>query len=167
MGEIVADNILLVDDESAILNSLRRCLTVRDEFHDPGGYIFHLTTDPAEALRWAENIEFDMVVSDYRMPTMDGVTLLTELSLVQPDMTAIILSGMTDMAGLIRAINQAQIYRFLPKPWDDYDLRATVASALAQHHLQRNHRLLEAKYQEQLAANKALRTELEALRGPR
>lgn len=129
--------LLLVDDEPHILSALQRCLLGRDEFQDVvPDYRIISHTSTSKALQEAETTAIDLVLCDYRMPQMDGVTFLNELRYIQPDITAIILSGMADLQGVIRAINEARIYRFIPKPWDDYELRATVAGVLAFRQLQ-------------------------------
>ncbi|HEY9104639.1 response regulator [Chitinimonas sp.] len=137
--------LLLVDDEPNVLAALKRCLSVRDEFDSREcDYQFSAYTNPHEALQIAEQQPFDLVISDYRMPQMDGVRFLTELRLLQPDCISLILSGMTDLEGLIRAINLAGIYRFVNKPWNDMELRACVSGALAQQRLtQENQRMAD------------------------
>ncbi|SMC22769.1 Response regulator receiver domain-containing protein [Andreprevotia lacus DSM 23236] len=127
--------LLLVDDEPNILSALRRVLLARDDFGDAPDYQIHLFTSPQEALQASEHEHFDLVLSDYRMPEMSGVAFLTDFRYLQPDCIRIILSGMTDLQGLIAAINEVEIYRFLPKPWNDFELRSTIAGALRYQHL--------------------------------
>ncbi|MHB0991858.1 MAG: response regulator [Burkholderiales bacterium] len=123
--------IMLVDDEENILNALRRVLSGRNPVE---GENLHYTVEtfisPQAALARAEESAFDLVVSDYRMPEMSGIKFLKALKQIQPDMTRIILSGYADLAGLVSAINEAEIFRFLSKPWDDFDLRLAVSQAL-------------------------------------
>lgn len=142
---MIMAKLLIVDDEPHILSALRRCLSGRDEFQDVAlEYQIVLHSATAAALQEAEETGFDLVLCDYRMPMMDGVTFIKELRYLQPDITAIILSGMADLQGVVRAINEAGIHRFIPKPWDDYELRATVAGALAFRQLQiENQRLAD------------------------
>ena len=61
---------------------------------------------------------------------MDGVTLLSRCLAAQPEAPRLIISGYADLNALIAAINQAQIYRFIAKPWNDYELVTTIAQAL-------------------------------------
>lgn len=117
-------HILLVDDEENILHALQR-LFKRD------GYEVESYTNATEALKRARAAEFDLVMSDYRMPGMDGVFFLTALKQIQPHAMRLLVSGYTDLDALLGAINEAQIFHFIAKPWSDYDLRATVAHALA------------------------------------
>jgi two-component system, probable response regulator PhcQ len=116
--------ILLVDDEENILHALQRLFK-------SDGYEVETYTNATEALKRARAAEFDLVISDYRMPGMDGVFFLTELKHIQPHAMRLLVSGYTDLDALLGAINEAQIFHFIAKPWIDYDLRTTVAHALA------------------------------------
>lgn len=130
------NRILLVDDEKNILTALRRVLSsgirVDDEIQEVSVELFD---KPAEALKRAELNSFDLVISDYRMPEMTGVAFLRAFRRIQPDAARIILSGYADLAGLVGAINEAGIYRFISKPWNDYDLRLAISQTLAYKNL--------------------------------
>lgn len=129
--------IMLVDDEANILKALRRVLGATP--CACGGTVFRLQietfTEPEAALARAAQVPFELVLSDYRMPGMDGVAFLSAFKGLQPDAVRLILSGYADLNALVGAINQAQIYRFLSKPWNDYELVSTVAQALAYRQL--------------------------------
>ena len=137
--------LLLVDDEPHILSALRR-LFVADN------YEVETCPDAASALARAGEAEFDLVISDYRMPEVDGVSFLTIFRTLQPDAMRLILSGYTDMDALFGAINDAWIYRFINKPWHDAELRATVRQALEHRNvLLENRRLADQlRAQEQI-----------------
>ena len=100
--------ILLVDDEVAILDGLRRQLRKR--------FTVHTATGGAEALELLRSQPVTVVVSDMRMPQMDGATLLAEVRSRYPDVVRILLTGQADTQSAITAVNQGQIYRFLTKP---------------------------------------------------
>jgi DNA-binding NtrC family response regulator len=117
------NRIMVVDDEDNILRALRRVLSGNDQDVE-------LFSNPHEALRRVQVAIFDLIISDYRMPDMDGVHFLCEVKKLQPESMRIIISGHADMQGLLGAINEAEIFRFVRKPWDDYDLQATVQNAL-------------------------------------
>jgi two-component system probable response regulator PhcQ len=148
--------IMLVDDEENILRSLRRVLgspdawcgdhsTLDSDAEEVPRNAVEIFTTPHTALaRAKEGVAFDIVISDYRMPEMNGVAFLKALREIQPDTVRIILSGYADMQALIGAINEAQIHRFICKPWDDYTLCADVKQIFRFHQLQvENQRLAD------------------------
>jgi two-component system probable response regulator PhcQ len=124
--------ILAIDDESGVLNALSRLLR-----HTPlvvNGESCYVKIDtfssPHDALARAAEVAYDLVISDYRMPGMDGVELLRRMRDLQPDAARVILSGYTDLNGLIAAINEARIERFVAKPWNDFELVSALAQIL-------------------------------------
>lgn len=129
--------ILIVDDDESILKALRRLLamtpcTVGDETLRLAVDSF---TSPAEALEKARSTPYALVLSDYRMPGMNGVQFLKIFRDLQPDASRLILSGYADLNGLIGAINEAGICRFISKPWNDYELTATLGQVLTMREL--------------------------------
>jgi two-component system, probable response regulator PhcQ len=129
--------IMLVDDEPPILKSLQRLLRHAPCSH--GGKTFDLEissfSDPREALEHAQHEPFDLFLSDYRMPGMDGVEFLKEVKKTQPDAARLILSGYADLNALLRAVNDVGIDRFIGKPWNDFELISAIAQSLAHHEL--------------------------------
>jgi two-component system NtrC family sensor kinase len=131
--------ILCVDDERNVLRSLERLFLDDD-------YEILTATSAEEGLRILENNgPFHVVISDYRMPAMDGVEFLKEVYQRWPDTVRIVLSGYADTAAIVSAINEGRIYKFIPKPWDDNELRVTVANALERYALQKHNRELLAE----------------------
>ncbi|MFA6314159.1 MAG: response regulator [Sterolibacterium sp.] len=120
-------HVLVVDDEPNIVNSVRRELSAAS-----GHYRYEVEgfTDPVQALERAASQHFDVVISDYRMPGMDGMAFLKAFAKIQPDCARMVLSGQTDMATLVKMVNETHIYRFIPKPWHDYYLKGSVAQAI-------------------------------------
>jgi len=148
--------IMVVDDEEGIVNSLKRVLK-------PEGYEVVVFTEGGRAIEYARDEKVDLVISDYRMPKMDGVAFLTEFKQSQPDAMRLILSGYTDLDALMGAINQAEIYRFISKPWHDYDLKATISSALAHYEMLNENRRLADQIREQQSRLEQQRVILEKL----
>lgn len=135
--------IMLVDDEENILKALKRTLGKLKEWD------IETYTQPAEALKRATTANFDLFLSDFRMPEMDGVKFLTEVKKLQPESMRLILSGYTDLEALMGAINEAQIFRFITKPWQDYDLVASIMQALHFRDMQVENRRLADQVREQ------------------
>ena len=134
--------LLIVDDEPSVVSALRRmCLNPAAKPALPSPEIVTFTA-PLQALTYVRAHPVDMVIADYRMPDMDGATLLTHVKKLQPDAARLILSACADMDGIIRAINDAGIFRFVSKPWSDGDLRVTIIEVLAHRNLLLENRLL-------------------------
>lgn len=126
------EQLVLVDDEPMMLKALSRLLVRIPCAFDGQVYSLKVVsfTDPLAALAYVEAHAVSLILSDYRMPGMDGVTLLSRCLALQPEAPRLIISGYADLNALIAAINQAQIYRFIAKPWNDYELVTTIAQAL-------------------------------------
>lgn len=158
--------ILLVDDEPNILAALKRMLRHgTDEGLWPALKVESFA-EPAAALARACECRFSLAISDYRMPGMDGVELLSALREQQPECVRVILSGQTDYTGLMDAINRAHIARFIPKPWIERELLFAVRQLLNAHEaLIENKSLadLQRLAQGQLSAQELERRRLERL----
>jgi len=116
--------ILMVDDEENIVNALQRSLRKVADWE------IEIFTSGADAIRRSEVSTFDLFVSDFRMPEMNGVEFLSQAKKLQPNAVRIILSGYTDLEALMGAINEAEIFRFINKPWNDNELILTIEQAL-------------------------------------
>ena len=87
--------------------------------------------------------KYAVIISDYQMPTADGVTYLQFAKQRQPNAMRLVLSAYGDRNSMIKAINQAEVYRYLSKPWDDYEVVAAIKSAIDIYELKsENQRLL-------------------------
>jgi two-component system, probable response regulator PhcQ len=123
--------ILLVDDEPSVLSSLRRTI----HFMPPGTFddAVHVETfdKPELALMRAREAEFDLVISDWRMPVMNGIAFLGELIKIQPKIARLILSGYGEFLSEAEAIKRIRIFHFISKPWNNDELRSLMCRALA------------------------------------
>ncbi len=117
--------ILLVDDEPAVLNALKREL--RPYFPH-----LHTATCAQEALELLKQHPVQMVISDYRMPGMNGADLVIEINRRYPHIMSLILSGQADMNGLSRALNEGDLYKFLLKPWERNYLLQTILQCFSE-----------------------------------
>jgi two-component system, probable response regulator PhcQ len=118
--------ILIVDDELSVLNALLR--TLRREF--PVDQVaIESFQDPEAALLRAGEVDFDLAISDYRMPGLNGADVLQVMKGLQPDAVRVVLSASTERQHILAAVNRAEVFRFLEKPWDGQELIATVRAA--------------------------------------
>lgn len=140
--------LLLVDDEPAILSSLRRLFRL-------AGYRILTAEGGAEGLDLLAAQPVDLVISDMRMPEMDGATFLAEVRRRAPDTLRILLTGYADLSSTVAAINEGEIYRYVAKPWNDQDLTQLVHDALERRALLRENARLDAIAR---AQNEELRT---------
>lgn len=134
--------VMLVDDEVNVLSALRRVLSGIGTTGTRLELEIDTFDNPVEALERACYVPYDLVISDYRMPAMSGVEFLTRFIEVQPTIARLIISGYADLPGLIEAINQVQIFRFIAKPWHDFELKAAVSQALVYRELARENQRL-------------------------
>ncbi|HSV55127.1 MAG TPA: response regulator [Burkholderiaceae bacterium] len=118
--------VLLLDDEPHVIAALKRVL--RSGFG--AGLRVETTTDPEEALALLRDAPFDLVISDFRMPLMSGTEFLQLVRSLQPEAVRIILSASTDGQTLMQAVNDAEVFRYLAKPWVEADLLGQVRQAL-------------------------------------
>ncbi len=123
-----AQTLLLLDDEENILRALARVLR-RD------GYQILSASHAQDAFALLAKHEVQVILSDQRMPEMNGTEFFSQVKDLYPDTIRIVLSGYTDLKSVTDAINQGAIYKFLTKPWDDAHLRATIAQAFQHHSL--------------------------------
>jgi response regulator RpfG family c-di-GMP phosphodiesterase len=140
MTEVAAPvpwTVLCVDDEPNILSALKRSLRSASlKVLTAGG--------GEEALALMAGAPVDLLISDMRMPGMDGAQLLEQVSTRWPQTIRILLTGYADMNAAIAAINRGRIFRYLNKPWDDEELRSSVDQGLELLALTREKERLEA-----------------------
>ena len=120
--------VLLVDDEPHILSALQRCL--RRE-----AYQVTATSSPEEALQLLATERYAVLVTDQRMPTMNGTRLLELAKKTCPETRRLILTGYAEFQATVDAINRGAAARFLTKPWNDEELRHAISEAVSQHEL--------------------------------
>jgi len=151
--------ILCVDDEPSILSALRRL------FRTHGFQVLAAESGQA-GLDILEVEPVDLVISDMRMPQMDGVVFLEHVRTRKPDVPRLLLTGYADVASIVGAINRGEIYRYIAKPWDDNDIVMTVRDALERSALVKEKKRLEAlvlaKNDELTAINASLELRVEA-----
>ncbi len=149
-----APRILCVDDETSILSALKRVFRTQ-------AFTVFTAASGQEGLAVLEKEPIDVVVSDMRMPEMDGAQFLEQVFARWPSTKRILLTGYADAGATIAAINQGKIWRYVAKPWNDVELVLTVQQALAHRNLMEENARLTRLTQEQNEALKELNTGLE------
>jgi DNA-binding NtrC family response regulator len=130
MNDMITDfNIVLVDDEEMVLKSLNSFLNLETEYN-----VFTFTS-AREALTYIKNNDVDLVISDYLMPEMDGITFLGKVKAVKPEVPRIILTGYADKENAIKAINDVGLFHYIEKPWDNNDLLIIIRNGLEKQKL--------------------------------
>lgn len=127
--------ILCIDDEPNVLKALARVFIESD-------YIILFASSGREGLNMLEQEDVQIVIADYRMPEMDGVKFLKEVRQHWPDTVRIMLSGYAEISAVVSAINEGHIYKFIPKPWNDEELKATISNAVERYLLVKKNREL-------------------------
>jgi response regulator RpfG family c-di-GMP phosphodiesterase len=113
--------VLCVDDEPNILRALSWLL--KKEFE------VITSTSGHEALDLVRKDDFDVIISDQRMPEMSGVDFLRETRSIAPRATRILLTGYSDQEAVLRSVNESEIFRYITKPWDITELPKVISQA--------------------------------------
>jgi DNA-binding NtrC family response regulator len=122
--ELAEAKIVVVDDEELITSTLSNFMFVELE-------IDAITFNkPQEAANYLASNEVDLVISDFLMPEMDGIELLTSARENHPHAPRVLLTGYADKENAIKAINQVQLYQYVEKPWDNEQLKNIIKNGL-------------------------------------
>jgi DNA-binding NtrC family response regulator len=134
--------ILLVDDEQAVLDGIRRSLR-----HE--NYNLLTATSGAEALEICASVRVSVMVSDQMMPGMSGTELLSEVNKNYPDTIRLMLTGQATMDAAIEAINEGEVFRFLRKPVNQFELSLAVRQALEHREMLYDVRMMKSVIKQQ------------------
>jgi response regulator RpfG family c-di-GMP phosphodiesterase len=124
MPDRTTPTILIVDDEEMVLMALRSFLELET------AYRVVTNLSPVDALDTVRDERVDVIVADFMMPVMDGIEFLRQAREIRPHATRILLTGYADMRNAIRAINEAGLYHYLEKPWDNDRLKLVVRNGV-------------------------------------
>jgi len=116
--------ILIIDDEEMVTTSLRSFLELETD------YEVVTFTSPKDALEYVREHPIDLVVSDYLMPDIDGISLLLQIKQLRPNATRVLLTGYADKENAIKAINDVGLYQYIEKPWENADLKLVIQNGL-------------------------------------
>ncbi|MDJ0782217.1 MAG: response regulator [Desulfosarcinaceae bacterium] len=144
MSEKPAHRILVVDDEASIRKALERLLR-------RAGYTVEVAESGQAGLAAldAADAPIDLIISDQRMAEMNGAQFLEKAKAVLPDAGRFLLTGYSDYAALVDAINKGEIHRYLEKPWNDEELLLHIRQTIEQMRLQRENREMALVIQQQ------------------
>ncbi len=117
-------SLLILDDDEYVLKSLARLFASQD-------YALSRFQDPMEALIQCSTREFDLIISDQRMPGMTGTEFFAQIAELYPATRRLLISGYSDFEAVTDAFNQQIIHKFVVKPWNNDQLRSLVAEQLA------------------------------------
>lgn len=132
---MTSPKILIVDDEENVLNSLKRLFR-----KEP--YQILTALNGEEGLKILDDQQVDLIISDLKMPEMNGIEFFKRAKDKNPVPLRIMLTGHADLKSVIDAISQGEVYRFLLKPWDDEELKMNIRQALDYYCLQKETRSL-------------------------
>jgi DNA-binding NtrC family response regulator len=121
--------IVIVDDEEMVLQSLESFLTLETE------YIVKTFLSAKKALDYIKENDVGLVVSDYLMPEMDGISFLAEVKKLKPEIPRIILTGYADKENAIKAINDVGLFQYIEKPWENEDILIIMRNGLEKQRL--------------------------------
>ena len=128
-------HILLVDDEPEVVHALSRVL--RKEYHISKAF------SAEQALELLREQPIDLILSDIRMPHVDGIELLTQIKSLYPGISRVLLSGYADMEQSQAAISNHIAEIILAKPWDNFELKTILKIILRCQHLEQANRELQ------------------------
>ncbi len=127
--------IAMLDDEEIVLTSVSSLLALETD------YDIKTFTSAEKALDFVVNNPVNLVISDYLMPEMDGITFLSKVRAVKPEVPRIILTGYADKENAIKAINEIGLFYYIEKPWDNDDFLIIIRNGIEKHIL--SQKLLE------------------------
>ena len=123
--------IIIVDDEEMVLTSLSSFLELETQYN------VITFTSAIKALEYVKANKADLVISDYLMPEMDGITFLSKVKEVIPEVPRIVLTGYADKENAIKAINDVGLFQYIEKPWDNEDILIVIRNGLEKQALMR------------------------------
>jgi putative two-component system response regulator len=145
-----AETVVIVDDEEMVLTSLNAYLTLETDWE------VQTFTSAARALEFIQKNNVGLVISDYLMPEMNGISFLAKVRALRPEVPRIILTGYADKENAIKGINEVGLYQYIEKPWDNDELRIAIRNGLEK-------KILMEKLQEKIAEINKAYSELQGI----
>ncbi|HVI96977.1 MAG TPA: HD domain-containing phosphohydrolase [Anaeromyxobacter sp.] len=150
------ERVLVVDDDDLILKALARIL-------ESSGFEARCYVSPEEALAHMEADAPVVVISDYMMPSMDGITFLKHARVRYPSAVRILCTAAEDFRVALQAVNSGEVFRIVSKPWHQQELISTVAQAAEAGRLHRENDRLTAEVQRQNGQLREINLRLEEM----
>lgn len=142
--------VVIVDDEEMVLTSLSSFLALETDYN------VKTFTSAKKALEFIKNNDVGLVISDYLMPEMDGISFLAKVKDLKPQIPRIILTGYADKENAIKAINDVGLFQYIEKPWSNEDILIILRNGLEKQKLMK-------KLQEKIGEINKAYTELQSL----
>jgi putative nucleotidyltransferase with HDIG domain len=155
-SEGATDRVLIVDDDELILKALSRIL-------EGSGFEPRCYSVPAEALAALEDVAPSVIISDYMMPAMDGITFLKQARARHPEAVRILCTAAEDFRVALEAVNAGEVFRIISKPWHQQELISTVHQAADSVRLRRENERLHAEVQRQNGQLREINSRLEEM----
>ncbi len=149
-------NVLCVDDEVNVLRALERAL--RKEH-----YNVFTANSGQKGLEILKGLKVQLIIADFRMPEMNGVEFLKKAKQIQPNAIRMLLSGYASIDMVVKAVNQAGIFKILSKPWGELQLRQEISLALEHWELVQKNRQLNQQVENQLSKLREMNQQLELI----
>jgi response regulator RpfG family c-di-GMP phosphodiesterase len=153
---VTAERVLILDDDELILKALTRIL--QSAGYDPRCYLA-----PEDALAALESDQPVVVISDYMMPGMDGVTFLKQIRERAPGAVRILCTAAEDFRVALQAVNSGEVFRIISKPWHQQELLATISQAAEASRLRRENERLGREVQRQNGQLREINLRLEEM----
>ena len=144
---LITGKIAIIDDENMVTKTLKTLLKI-EGFSNVDTF-----NNPDHALESIKDNPYDLIISDFIMPDMNGIEFLSKAKEIQPDTTQILLTGYADKENAIRAINEVGIFKYIEKPWNNSDIIINIKNGIERTRLKAQ---LKNKINELEIANKKL-----------
>jgi len=122
--------LLIIDDEPMVLSALEWTLR---PYAEAMQLQVQCMADPKQALNWLAQNGAELILCDYLMPKMDGTNFLRVVKEMYPESIRMMLSASSDIATIMSAVNEAEVFRYITKPWNISDLQQVLTEAITRH----------------------------------
>ena len=122
-------NIIIVDDDNRVLTKFKKLLSNKAKYN------VNAFVSAEKAFAYLKSNSIDLIFSDFHMPKMNGITFLSKVGKIWPEIRSIILAEASNKEIMMNAVNEIGVFQYLEKPWNDDDLLIVLRNALDNHYL--------------------------------